>query len=110
MRPGPRGGMEVLVQPAAEVIHARGGTATLLQTLSWSIRNMLLFARRHASRAELLTTLGWWSGATLPVFAVRMARRHGIRAAAGAVAHVLSWHLRDAARRGWRVPADGPAP
>jgi GT2 family glycosyltransferase len=101
-------GWHVRVQPAAGVVHARGGTATYHQTLAWSIRNMLLYARRHASVPELLTTIGWWSGATLPVFAVRVARSHGIRAAAAAVAHVLSWHLRDAARRGWRVSADGP--
>ena len=103
-----RAGWEVRLQPAAEVIHVRGSTATTSQTYSWSIRNMLLYARRHAPLPEMLTTIGFWSGVSLPLFAVRVTRRHGVRAAAAAVAHVLSWHLRDAARRGWRVPADGP--
>jgi phosphopantetheine adenylyltransferase len=69
---------------------------------------MLLFARRHASRAELVTTLVSWGVVSVPAFVVRVARRHGVRAALRGLRRDVGWNFRDAARRGWRVPADGP--
>lgn len=103
-----RAGWRVRLQPAAEVIHARGSTVTRSQTYRWPVRNMLLYARRHATPLELLTRAAWWCSAALPLNAVRVARTEGLRPAVAAVAGVVAWHARDAARRGWRLEAVGP--
>jgi GT2 family glycosyltransferase len=103
-----RAGWDVRVQPAAQIVHVRGSTATPSQTYALSIRNMLLYARRHATPPELLTRTAWWCSAAVPLFGARVARTEGLRSAVAAVARVLDWHARDAARRGWRLPAEGP--
>ncbi len=103
-----RAGYTVLVQPSATIEHARGASATTLQTRTWSLRNSLLFARRHAGRAQLSTTLVAWTLIRVPVYLARVASREGIRAAVRGVREAGGWNLRDAARHGWRVPADGP--
>lgn len=51
-----RAGWGVRLQPAADVVHVRGGTAATSQTYGWSIRNVLLHGRRHAAVPDLLTS------------------------------------------------------
>jgi GT2 family glycosyltransferase len=103
-----RAGFGLKIQPAAFIIHERGGTALPLQTRQYALRNSLLFIRRNIRgwRAALASIL--WCAIRIPVFVVRVSRVHGPSSSANGVLIALRWHARDIRGRGWNIPPTGP--
>lgn len=104
-----RAGYKVLVQPSVSIRHMRGATITGLETRVSSLRSALLFLRRNASTSQLVVALLAYLFVRVPVYCVRVTRTFGLRACTSGLSRALGWNLRDAARRGIRLPADGPA-
>jgi GT2 family glycosyltransferase len=105
-----RAGWRCVLQPRARITHERGASATGRQTRYYALRNSLLFQRRNASAAQLVTGLGAWVFGRLPVFVVRrIVEGASPREALSDARSAVVWHLRDAAaKRAWRVPPIGP--
>lgn len=103
-----RAGYRIVVQPGAAIRHTRGATVGGLAMRVWSLRSALLFLRRNASVIELITALPAYAALRVPVYLARVARVHGARAAIEGLRRSVMWNIRDAVRRGIRVPADGP--
>lgn len=102
-------GYRIVVQPAASIRHTRGATVPGIQMRTWSLRNALLYLRRHASVAQLTVALPAYVLVRIPVYCLRVTLRHGPASCVRGLREALGWNLRDAARRGIRIPARGPA-
>lgn len=102
-------GFRLILDPEVSVAHAGIGSGNLRQTRRYALRNSLLFVRRNIHGLPAATAaLTWWFG-KVPFFVARRLLEGSnpidvLRDARWAIA----FHVRDAARRGWRLPATGP--
>jgi GT2 family glycosyltransferase len=105
-----RAGWRCVLQPRAIITHERSASATGRQTRYYALRNSLLFQRRNASAAQLVTGLGAWILGRLPVFIVRRIREGASpREVVSDARSAVAWHVDDARRRrSWRIAATGP--
>lgn len=104
-----RAGFECIVQPATSILHARSTREPSPQTRYLLLRNGILFMRRNGTIGQNLTSLTYLVLARIPKLLLRSMRRHdGLLTAVRTSGGALAWNLADAARHGWRRPADGP--
>jgi GT2 family glycosyltransferase len=103
-------GYRCLVEPRTTIRHLRGRTIPSSQSQTYSLRNTILFARRHANWAETITAAYSFAFFTVPelaIFGSRSPRR--VAGVAAAAVAAIRWNLADAIhRRAWHLPAWGP--
>jgi GT2 family glycosyltransferase len=104
-----KSGLRLLVDPDSSVTHAGWGSGDRRQTRRYALRNSLLYVRRNiGGPAGVTASLAWLFG-RLPIFVVRrLAERANPRGVVADAGWAIGWHLRDAARRQWRIAAEGP--
>lgn len=105
-----RGGQACLVEPSTRVTHLRSGTIPSVERVRMTLRNHLVFARRHGSRPQQVTSTLFFLLVRCPALLLRSARsRTAFAEGLRAVASAIGWNVRDAARRGaWCLRPDGP--
>lgn len=104
-----RSGLRLLVDPTAGVTHGGRGSATARLTRRYALRNSLLYVRRNLRGLPAITAGTVWLCGRVPSFFVRRVREgSGFVEPLEDVRWAIAWHVRDAARHGWRRPAVGP--
>jgi GT2 family glycosyltransferase len=103
-------GYRLVVEPRAAVMHVRGTRRPSMRVRELSLRNAILFMRRNGSMRQNLTSLAWAVTYRPLAMAARcVARPSDLVRVPGAVVRAFAWNVSDAvARRGWRIPAEGP--
>lgn len=103
-------GYRLRVQPSTSITHVRGNGMASLSVRGLSIRNGILFMRRHGTASQNVTALAWAIFYRSPGVAVRCLRNpRDLVHLPSTLASAFWWNLADAIRRGrWLRAADGP--